>query len=171
LKKLLLIPFLFVAIFLSAQPTVYEKSLHSDAENMVRSLLEKNYEKFANYIYPGIIKIGGGKDKLIAATKKSYEDMAKDGFSIADVTLGEFSTILKSGTTLQAVIEEKLKIKFKQGHMVSKSYLIAVSEDGGKTWTFIDTSNKTLEQVRQLFPLVSTKLVIPKKEDPLFYGN
>ncbi|KFF08823.1 hypothetical protein IX38_05190 [Chryseobacterium luteum] len=43
-------------------------------------------------------------------------------------------------------------------------YIIAVSNDNGKLWKFIDTSGKSIESVRKYFPNLSSKLYIPNKK-------
>jgi len=55
------------------------------------------------------------------------------------------------------------------GRLEATSYLIALSADKGATWTFIDTSGKTLAEVQKMFPSLSDELVIPEKQQPQFF--
>jgi len=48
--------------------------------------------------------------------------------------------------------------------IVSEYSLIAISNDGGGHWFFIDTSGKNLETLRQSLPNLSTALIVPERK-------
>jgi hypothetical protein len=48
--------------------------------------------------------------------------------------------------------------------IVSEYSLIAISNDAGKHWYFIDTSGKDLATLRQSLPNLSTELVVPERK-------
>ena len=54
------------------------------------------------------------------------------------------------------------------GKISTSSTLIGISDDKGKTWTFIDAAGKDLATLRKVIPNLSDKLVIPKMQQPQF---
>ncbi len=144
--------------------------LKQQAETMVHALLDKDYEKFSQFTYPGLIELIGGKEKFIQVIEKGMSLV-----TISKVSIGEPSKILTVGTELQATIPETLEIRVEdsepKGILVDKSTLIAVSKDGGKNWYFMDTSTNGLDKLRVQFPNLSPDLVVPPKQKPIFYKD
>jgi hypothetical protein len=145
--------------------------LNSSADKMRRSFSEGDYVTFSNYIPPELIVKAGGKDSLIALTKNTIKDMEDHGFRIMSMTVDTPKTIINNQNNLQTVMQENLAIKTKDGHMLVKAYLVAMSADMGKNWYFADTSNMTMDELKSMFPYLSAALVIPEKERPKIYRD
>ena len=62
----------------------------------------------------------------------------------------------------------KMSVPGGGGYLKSTTYLIAFSNDQGKQWYFLDASNKTPEQLKQIFPELSDDLIIPSPPQPEF---
>ena len=173
-------PILFLAMAVMIMSSVNGQStdtsaaatnLKKSAEKMGSLFLEKKYEDYVGYIHPTLIKMSGGKEKMIEGTKKSIADLETQGFTINKIGIKDPSEIIKTTTEYQSVVPQELELKTNGGRVVSLSYLIGVSSDKGKTWHFIDAGGKTLEQLRQRFATLSDKLVIPEKTKPVFYKD
>jgi len=154
------------------EPYTAEKAaLKESAEKMGRSFTDTNYAAYVKYVHPAIIRLMGGSPKMIAYLRKTMSDMASEGVSFKDVSIGEPMNVFRSGTQLQCIIPQTLFMKVKNGTVEQTSYLLGVSADKGKTWTFIDTSNKTIEQIKAIVPAVNEKIEIPKKSAPVFHAG
>ncbi|MDQ2862088.1 MAG: hypothetical protein M3R50_00305 [Bacteroidota bacterium] len=167
---------LFGITFLHAQTaktdtTVAASTLKSSADKMASLFIKKDYLNYVNYIHPKILKMVGGKDKMITVIKGSLKQTEDQGLTVTGVTIGNPAAIIISNTELQSVVPQMLHLKTAKGKLVAISYLIATSANKGKTWYFIDVSNKTLQQMKTMFPNLSNKLVIPEKKAPVFYNN
>jgi len=46
------------------------------------------------------------------------------------------------------------------------STLLAFSSDNGRTWTFMDTSNKDMATIRKMLPEVNPSLTLPPPQAP-----
>jgi len=176
MKHLIFFFLISLSITCFSQDLQYDSSLaklnlKTTSQKMVKYLADKDFIEFTNFINPDIIKLGGGKVQMAELTKKSFKDLEARGFSITDVTVEDPTNIVVQKQQLQSIIPQKLKIKTKGGYLIAKSYLIAVSNDKGKTWYFADTSGKTLEQIKLVLPNLSNQLIIPQKEQPLFYND
>lgn len=168
--------FLLIAIFTffatSAQvkndTTGAYRNLKVSADSMTQFFLKKNYNEYVKFIHPDLIKLVGSKEKMILSVKVVLESLDDQGLSINNITVGDSLKILNAGAELQSVVPEILELKAKKGKFISTSYLIAISKNKGKTWYFIDTSNKTLAEMKKFFPSLSNKLVLPEKTKPEF---
>ncbi len=171
---LLLFGILFSAVFSQAQTNNIDSlspefSVKSSAQKMGQYFIDKNYVQYVKYVHPKIMKLAGGQTKMIELLKKSLKQTEDQGFTFQNVSIGEPSKIITKNTELQSVVPQILELKTKDGKIVATSYLLALSTDKGKTWYFIDTSGKTLAQMKSTFPSLSNELIIPDKEQPKFY--
>ncbi len=172
----LLLAFLLTGTWAIAQPAtidtvVAKKNVKAAAEKMGQYFVHKNYTAYINYMHPRIIQMAGGNAKMIAIIKSSIKQMEDQGIWFTGSVIGEPSKITVTATALQTVIPQTMEMKMTNGKMVAKAYLLAVSANSGKSWYFIDTSDKTLAQLQEVIPGLSNNLVIPVKEKPVLYKN
>jgi hypothetical protein len=137
-------------------------------DSMARALISHDNDLFIRFTYLGLVKKMGGEEAYAALLEKSMEDISAGGFTITETTVDPPTTIVRQKETLQCTVNEHITMKSEQGTIKSLSTLIAVSADEGLTWRFLDTSGATLDDMRAIFPELSTTLIIPKKEQPQF---
>jgi hypothetical protein len=171
MKRILLIGYvLFQTTIVSAQIDTTASnstaSLKTAAGKMAGLFLQKNYTAYINYVHPKIVSMLGGKQKMIGYLKNTMAEMKRSGFTFDDMQIGEPSPIITTKTEWQSVVPQTIQLGTAQGKLVTTGYLIAVSSNRGKTWYFIDTSNKTLDDLKKTFPGLSSQIVIPEKEQP-----
>lgn len=70
--------------------------------------------------------------------------------------------VIRQATEMRKYFMEKNYNAY--SNVLGDYYIIAVSNDNGKLWKFIDTSGKSIESVRKYFPNLSSKLYIPNKK-------
>ncbi len=172
--RLLLTALLFSTGFAYSQnntidTAVAAANLKKSADNMAALFIKKDYTHYIKYINPKIVANTGGNDKMIVVLKQSMDDMKSKGVTIKNLLIGNISSIVITKAGLQSVVQELLTLKMNEGRVEATSYLIALSTDKGKTWTFIDTSGKPLAEMQKMFPSLSNELVIPEKQQPQFY--
>jgi hypothetical protein len=69
---------------------------------------------------------------------------------------------------LFAVVPTTLRIKVPEGVLVGDAFMLAISEDGGENWTFLDGSVTTRpEQMKVLLPQLAGKLKLPESRPPV----
>jgi len=172
--KNFIILLIFVLVIIPSKAQVSTASgvnLKSSAQQMGKLFVEKNYEQYVKFVHPKILKMFGGEEKMIEFLKKSIEETENQGFTFKDVKIGEHSELIVAGNELQSIIPQILELKTKDGSLVTTSYLLALSTDKGKKWYFIDTAGKTLEELRSIFPSLSSKLIIPPATQPEFHND
>ncbi|HEX2607592.1 MAG TPA: hypothetical protein VHK91_09445, partial [Flavisolibacter sp.] len=125
-----------------AQDSLATVRLRRQAFEMSQALLDQDYKTFVVYTYPKVVKMMGGTEKMLQVLRNGKVEMEQKGMRFDSVALEEPGPLLRSGTAYQSLIIEHLIIKVPGGKLYSTSTLIAFSPDAGKTWTFLDVSNK-----------------------------
>lgn len=138
-------------------------SISTQAKEMSAAFLKEDFETVADFTSPAVLNIVGGKSNMIAGLKASVENMKIQGMSFNAISFEKPSEIVKHENELQATIIQKTEINYSGGKMNSVSTLVAISQDEGKHWKFIDTSNKDEATVRQTFPNISAQLKFPER--------
>lgn len=140
--------------------------LNAQLGKMKTFFLAEDYENFANYTYPKVIEMMGGKSNMVMVTKQSMDAIKNEGFVVTEISHKDPSDFLTKGNELQCTVIQVLVMTTPQGKIRSEYTLIGISKDDGQNWTFIDTSGKDKETMLTYFPNLHKDLVIkPKKQE------
>ena len=165
-----LIVLLFVAtlgVCASAQMPAAADSLQAQAKRMANGLVSGDYNTFIHYLHPKILQMAGGADAMKQQLAQMSRQFSMSNVSFESVTLDSMSKFIKVAPTLQATIRQHTIMKVPNGRMAATSTLICLSSDNGTHWKFVDTNHKTLADMRQMLPNLSTALVIPPTQAPV----
>jgi hypothetical protein len=146
-------------------------NLKDAAQKMGNLFIAKDYNNYVKYIHPNILNAIGGKEKMATLLKTSLADMEKQGYTFKGVTIGQAISIIHFDKQLQSIIPQLLEIKTSEGRLIATSYLLAISNDDGKTWYFADTSGKPINEIKAIIPHLSDQLIVPAKTQPVFYKD
>lgn len=141
--------------------------IKKNAELMANSLVSKDYMNFIKYMHPTLLKMMGGKDAMI----ETLNGGLPGGNEIKKVTISIPSKLIIEKNIIQCTLSGEIEMSVKEGRLIFKSNLIALSYDNGKNWYFIDTSNFTLQQLKEFIPELSNKVQLKKWEKPIFISN
>lgn len=149
-----------------AQPPAAAESdrgwVKAKAEELSKAFTTGDYERFAALTHPAVVAMTGGKEAMVAMVKKDMEGMRADGFVVESFTAGEPARIVRGGLQLYAVVPTKMRMKTPQGVYVSRSFFLGVSEDGGKSWTFVGGTGATSKaELKTLLPYLPDDLELP----------
>jgi len=150
---------------LLAQDTAVVKK---QAEIMGNAMIDNNYSVLIDYTYPKLVKLMGGKEKMLQYLKTGVQQMKSSGFRFKNAIIGSPGRFYTAGSEIHCLIPETLDIKTPKGTLVTNAHLLAISQDNGKSWTFVDISERTMATVKQLFPNFNHDLKIPKDTEPIF---
>jgi hypothetical protein len=166
-----LIAIVFILLFSAAQAqndSIRVTLIRAFATRIANAFTQKDYATVARYTYPKAVQGLGGREKMIERLKASMQDMEAKGVTFRSVFIGSVSKIVKAGKELHCFVEENMVLGVKGGTLATRSYLLGVSQDAGKTWTFVDTAPLTTENITKLFPAYNKELALPAKEKPVF---
>jgi uncharacterized membrane protein (Fun14 family) len=146
-------------------------TLKKQAETTANAIVTQNYKVLAKYTYPAIIQMAGGEAKMNATMKKGMEQMKAQGFSFKSIAIGDIKQAKKSGVELFAIVPDVLTMNGNGGTIIGHSALIAISDDNGKNWTFVDTAPLQKETITKIIPNYPKGLPIPVKSQPSFIAG
>jgi hypothetical protein len=167
LSRRLFASLLFVSLFAVAtvaQEQLGEeaaKRLQSQAEESGRAFLEGNYERLADYTYPKLVELIGGREKMIEVVRKGVEGMKAGGFVPLSSAPSAPSQVLRAGRRTFAIVPLKFKMRAPSQVLVSDSFMIAISEDEGKSWKFLSGASVDEEKLKVILPDAAGKLKLP----------
>ena len=151
-----------IAVSAQANPS----AIKSAAIAMGNALVKKNSDQFLSYMHPSMFKLAGGKEKLRVISDSALKVFEQFGGKVSRITYGNPVEIISYKKTLQSVITQTTTLTSFIGDAELSSSLIAISNDNGKSWTFIDTNMFGIKEIKAAMPDISPALVIPKSAAP-----
>jgi hypothetical protein len=137
------------------------------AMEMARAILEKDPNNLIPYLPPKLVEEAGGKEKLIAARDSLNKYMKQFGGEIRRVTIGNPGPIVKYKKQLQSTVPQTTQLKFMAALITLESTLVAISEDNGAHWYFVDNAIYGEQKIKSALPDLSPELVIPPMKKPV----
>eukprot|EP01136_Pigoraptor_vietnamica_P044469 Opistho-1_new@21235 len=175
MRRIFLIGILFCSagsLYAQADIQKLKPGVKAAAKKMNDALVKKDYRAFVGTTYPKVVEsTNGGLDKLEKELESQVKNIESQGTTIMSAWPGEISNIIDTAGEYQCTLPQYMKMKMKEGVLQTETTLFALSPDKGKTWYFIDATEKPLDKWRQLFPNLSSKLVIKPAPEPKFTPN
>ncbi|MBX2827509.1 MAG: hypothetical protein KTR22_05070 [Flavobacteriaceae bacterium] len=160
---------LLATIGVSQNP--YEAQITNDSRAMGKAFISQEYKSLAEYTYPLVVEMVGGKDGMIAILGDTMGKMKEQGLEFSKIEFGKPSQVHPAGDELHCLLLQTLHLKTPNGTVISNSYLLGISQNQGKKWYFLDVADLTNETVYEMFPEYNSELVIPAKQEPQFIPN
>lgn len=139
-------------------------NLMTQAEEVGKATVEGNFAKLVDYTYPKIVEKFGGKDKMVAFLNNDSAQMKTDGFELERITIGEVKQIAKIENEIFAIVLMTMTIKSPNGKALGESSFVAISNDNGENWKFINGINQ--DRFKAVFPKAAEKIQIPAEQLP-----
>lgn len=159
--------FWFLILIITSTFTIAQtgnKNLNTQLEEMKEYLLEGDYENYTNYVYPKLIEMVGGKENMKIATESGINSMKAGGLSIINLIFKNPNKFLKKDDELQCSLTQVTVMQTPDGKIEEEYALIAISDDKGENWTFINTDGKDKETVLKAFPNLHREVVIKQSK-------
>ncbi|CAF3536767.1 unnamed protein product [Rotaria sp. Silwood2] len=148
------------------------KNLQVFTKKLEISFKNDNYSDFVDLMYPKAVSMFGGKMKMIGLIKKTKSEMEADGFTMQLDSVGGVKQMVIAGKEIHCIIPEYFSLINDEGVYKSLAYLLAISSDKGKTWSFLDTAGlKEEKNIKLIFPHFNYALEILPREDLGFSPN
>jgi len=160
----LLLAYLLIQATVQAQPL--ETVIKTQAMDMARGVLAKDVDKIVSYMPPKLVADAGGKEKMMMARDTLNKYMKQFGAEIKKVTIGNPGKIISYKKHLQTTVPQTTEATFMASKVIFQTTLIALSDDGGKHWYFVDNSIYRGDKLKSSLPDLSPELVIPPMQMP-----
>lgn len=161
---------LFIAHFTLAADDEAEKALvKRKAQEVGTAVIKGDFAKVVDLTYPKVVTAMGGREKMIAAVETGMKQMKTQGFSFRSLTAGTPGAFLTEGGNTFTIVPTTLEMGVPGGKAIAKGYLLGISADGGKAWTFVDGAGLESKQQREIvLPKLPPMLKLPEKQKPEF---
>lgn len=137
------------------------------AETVAAATVAGDHKTVIALTYPPVVKEMGGADKAVAATAKLMDELRAKGITLTAVKVGEPGKPVTGGGKTYVVVPTRTELAAPQGTVRSKSFLLAISTDAGKTWTFADGTGLAKKAARdKVLPDLPAALTLPEREKP-----
>ena len=147
----------------------FKPAVKSAAKRMNDALVRKDIKTFVKTTYPKVVEMTeGGLTKIQSELEIQIATIEKSGSKILSAWPGDATAIIDTAGEYQCTIPQYMKMQLVNGALTTQTTLIALSQDKGKTWYFIDATDKPLNQWRNFFPNLSSKLIIFPAKEPKF---
>ncbi|RTQ51729.1 hypothetical protein EJV47_08015 [Hymenobacter gummosus] len=139
-------------------------NLETQLTQMEQAFLQEDFEVYADFLHPDVLRVAGGADAFAGKLRKSAEQLSAGGGKVSGLTHGAPSRIVRADRELQCTVPQTLELQ--QGGQARSlpTTLLAISTDGGLHWAFLDTAGKDWESVRRLVPSLSREIVLPVRQ-------
>ena len=151
-----------------AQDTVF---LKKQARRFAIATFNGDHQTIIALTYPELVKLSGGPEQMQKLITEKIESLKKQGVMKFDGSIGSPSPFYKAGDQIHCLLPETLVLKTFNGRYVGRSYLLAVTKDKGKNWTFLDVGNMPADVLHRLLPTYNDELIIPASGKPMFFAD
>lgn len=163
LVLLLIIPFLS-----HGQDTTY---LKQQAKRFANATFKNDYKTVIELTHPALIELTGGPEMMQKLISDKVEALRKRGVLKFDGSVGSPGKFYKAGEEIHCLLPESIVLKVANGHYTGRSYLLAITQDKGKTWRFLDVGNMPADVLQKLLPNFNSNLVIPPSGKPMYFAD
>jgi hypothetical protein len=145
-------------ISVSKDVSEIKESITKGVEGMGQALINEDIETFISYNHPNVVQSFGGKEKMTELMTTSVQELKLSGNIIQDISLEEILDVEKDGNNIQALVTQRVEAELNGERKTEIQNIIAISEDNGSTWYFINTYDNSREKLEKVFPQLNPKL-------------
>src|SRR4051794_21150108 len=114
---------------------------------------KRDFPRFVDLIYPKVVEMAGGRERMVTDMTNELKQMEAEGVVILSSESGAATQFVRDGSGgIYAVLPTVTKTRTQTGVFQSDSNMIAVSNDGGANWKFIDASGQNNGELNKIIP-------------------
>jgi len=136
------------------------ETVKAQVEILVKATAESQFDKVLAMLHAEVIKDVGGKEKALELMKAAMDTLKSQGLTLKVTEVGKPS-LAKAGKSFYAIVPYTTEITGKDSEVVVKTFLVGVSSDDGKTWTFIN-GNVGEAKLRKFLPELPKEPRLPE---------
>ncbi len=162
--KTLPVIFLLLASFQLPAQTDAEllDTARKNAQKMSDAFHAKDYDTFMDFTHPQTIDDIGGRENM----KQLISGGLGPGIEFISTEVTKAKKLFKKNEIYQCGMKQNQVIEVDGRRYLIAGWLIGISYDAGKKWSYISVSNFTLKHLRQFFPELDKKLPVKPQKEP-----
>lgn len=128
-------PLLVLAIIVAtaASDSTQRERIHVLATEVLSATKSGNYKRVMDLTYPKVVEMMGGRDKAVQMIEQAMQAV-----KVLEAQSDDPGEIVSSGDKQFCVVPTRMRLQVGNKTVRTKGFLLAVSEDAGKHWTFLD---------------------------------
>jgi hypothetical protein len=142
-------------------------AIKEQGQKVSSAFLSGDFEALLDSTYPKILELAGGRGKMLAVLKSEVAKWEAQKIKIVSYEVGEPGEVKSAGAKLVAVVPTEMKMEVPGALYTQKSFMLAVSADGGKVWKFISGSHLNEAALKLLVPEAVGVVSLPKEVEPV----
>ena len=146
---------------LTATDETMIKEIKKHAEQCSEAQMKMDFDKILPYVPKKLLELMGGPEILKTKLAQGNAELKRRGVTIDAAIIGTPEKPQKHDGILASLVPMTTKLTTPQGKLVATSHMIAVSEDKGASWVFVDTATVNEEKLGTLYPALKGKIKIP----------
>jgi len=136
--------------------------LREESEVYLQAYLQKDYDTCLKMMGGNIVNALGGKIAVLNHYHATEAALKLRNMQLETIVVGDPGRVVSSGAGDQfVVIPEQHYYSGKEGRYILNSYILAVSEDGGRTWNLLEGSWRLSEHIKNKDLLLYDRLNPP----------
>lgn len=150
--------------------------LRQEAEIYVEAYMRKDYDTCMTMMGAGLVNAMGGKLSILDHFRSTEEQLKKHHMTLETISVDAPNSLVAFGASeLYAVIPERHILTGKNGEKyVLDSYVLAISEDKGASWSMLEGSWRISEHIKNRNLELFDRLKLPVRrvypaDDPRLY--
>lgn len=151
-----------------AQDTTVVKRL---ANRFAKATFSGDTKTVLDFSYPGLIKLSGGREAMEKMITERITELKGRGVMKFDGWVNSPGPFYTAGNQIHILFPETVVMRMINGRYITHSYLLAISEDSGKSWSFMDVGNMPANVLQRLLPNFNPDLHIPSPTQPTFFPD
>ncbi len=144
--------------------------IRTGADQYVQAILNKDYTTAVALTQKHLVELSGGKTAIVAAMTDQLTQFHAQGVGYDTINVGDPEAVLKIGAWSVSLVPAQVVLKAPGGRLKDDSYLLAMSDDDGKTWSYL-TLSMSADQFFQVYPELKGKFTFPAKNAPVVEKN
>lgn len=173
MKHAVLFPVFAVAMFAAtataSEPARHAFTIQTRCNEMQTKVLAGDFEGAQKFLYPRLVGMVGGPDKMTSYLKQGAAMMHEMGATLTCSAPTQFSQVGSRSFALLPVLLSAHVVDKARGnrHFKQSSSMLAISENNGASWFFMAVTDQGVPDV--LIPGGIGKFSIPPKDGGAFF--
>lgn len=161
MKNLTLI-FVFLSAYcvqLSAQN--FDKAVLKAAKIMTMAIEKGDYDVAITYVHPNVIEMAGGIESMKTILKDRAEIKRHENFVVIQTNTISAGDYVHAGPEIHTIVAQEQVFKLGDSKFKTDVFLLAISSNQGKTWTFANLEAYNQKSIKVFFPHFNDILRLP----------
>ena len=131
---------------------------------MANAMVAEDFRRVVRSTYPKVVEMSGGAGQMEKMMADGTAEMQRDGVTFDTVVISTPTWSHRSGPRWYAIIPQTVTMRTPKSRLIQDGYLLAVSDDAGASWQFIDGAGLNERNLKMILPDAPALIPLPAKQ-------